>query len=650
MQIGIRPSGKDDLDFLEQLENQSFPGFQRGSRQSIARGIQSGFQEVLIAENKGRKPVGALTLFKYARALRIYSIAIRPEYQNKGVGSYLINHVITQANKQNYERIILEARVSDPKLVSWYQSRGFTITEKVKDYYREGEDAYKLELKTQALAAGRKLGNLIVTNQPSKWAFPDVNARVISVKEYISNPVYASNNDLRIFNLCSSYKYQSYGYYVSLLASARGQRSIPSTISIRDFKIPGVIHSAAYDIEEQINKSLGRIKTNKFSMKIYFGHASKKGYNTLAMKLFNLFEAPLFEVNFVKDETWIIKSMKVITYDKVPEQDIPLMGLSAAKYFSKKRFNKTKLVNYKYDIAILVNPDESTPPSCPRALHKFKQAAHRKGLYVEFITRADRDKINQFDALFIRETTSVNNHTYEFSRIAYSEGLVVIDDPWSIMKCSNKIYQNEIFKKHKILTPETTIFTKNLFNASDLDTMQFPLILKQPDSAFSLGITKVEDKEEAVIALNELFKKSDMVVCQEFLYSDFDWRIGILDNTPLFACKYYMSKGHWQIYNWKGEKEGASGDWETIDISSVPEEVVNTALKASALIGDGLYGVDLKMIGGKVYVVEVNDNPNIDADIEDAVLRDQLYDLIINSLYNRIEIAKNIQRIDFRRK
>ncbi|MBE0650421.1 MAG: GNAT family N-acetyltransferase [Bacteroidales bacterium] len=650
MKIGIRPSDINDLNFLENIENQSFPDFQKGTRKSIARGIQSNFQEVLIAENKARTPIGALTLFKYSKALRIYSIAILPEYQNKGVGSFLIKHVFELANKLNYERIILEASASNTKLVMWYQAQGFTIVEKITDYYCPGEDAYKMEYITNATLLSKRLGNVIVLNQPSKWSFPNVNAKVISVKEYISNPVYASNNDLRIFNLCSSYKYQSYGYYVSLLASARGQRSIPSTIAIRDFKIPGVIHSAAFDIEELINKSLNKIKTNKFSFKIYFGHSSKKGYNALAMKLFNLFEAPLFEVNFVKDETWIIKSMKVLTFDKLPEEDIQIIDKSARKYFSKKRFNKAKLVNYKYDIAILVNPDESTPPSCPRALNKFKQAANRKGLYVEFITKADINKINQFDALFIRETTSVNNHTYDFSRIAYSEGLVVIDDPWSIMKCSNKIYQNEIFKKHKILTPETTIFTKNLFNINDLDKMRFPLILKQPDSAFSLGITKVENKEEAAIALNNLFKKSDMVVCQEFLYSDFDWRIGILDNRPIFACKYYMSEGHWQIYNWKGEKEDNPGDFETISIDSVPDIVVDTALKASTLIGDGLYGVDLKMIDGKVYVVEVNDNPNIDADIEDNVLKDALYDTVINSIYNRIEIAKNIQRIDFMRK
>ncbi|WP_142532281.1 RimK-like ATPgrasp N-terminal domain-containing protein [Saccharicrinis carchari] len=44
------------------------------------------------------------------------------------------------------------------------------------------------------------------------------------------------------------YQYQSDGYYVSLLASARGQRIIAGSISIRDFPWLSVIHSAAYDI------------------------------------------------------------------------------------------------------------------------------------------------------------------------------------------------------------------------------------------------------------------------------------------------------------------------------------------------------------------------------------------------------------------
>ena len=54
----------------------------------------------------------------------------------------------------------------------------------------------------------------------------------------------------------------------------------------------------------------------------------------------------------------------------------------------------------------------------------------------------------EFDALFIRETTSVNHHTYRFASRAAAEGLVVIDDPTSIVRCSNKVYQAELFQRH----------------------------------------------------------------------------------------------------------------------------------------------------------------------------------------------------------
>ena len=89
-----------------------------------------------------------------------------------------------------------------------------------------------------------------------------------------------------------------------------------------------------------------------------------------------------------------------------------------------------------------------------------------------------------------------------------------------------------------------------------------------------------------------------------------------------------------------------AGDSETLPLENVPETVVKTALKAASIIGDGLYGVDLKMIDGKVYVVEVNDNPNIDYGIEDLVSGNALYETIMQSFMNRIEIAKNVQKIE----
>jgi glutathione synthase/RimK-type ligase-like ATP-grasp enzyme len=65
--------------------------------------------------------------------------------------------------------------------------------------------------------------------------------------------------------------------------------------------------------------------------------------------------------------------------------------------------------------------------------------------------------------------------------------------------------------------------------------------------------------------------------------------------------------------------------------------VVKLALKATQPIGDGLYGVDLKQVADKPVVIEVNDNPSIDAGVEDAYLGDDLYRRIMQEFLRRME-------------
>ena len=64
------------------------------------------------------------------------------------------------------------------------------------------------------------------------------------------------------------------------------------------------------------------------------------------------------------------------------------------------------------------------------------------------------------------------------------------------------------------------------------------------------------------------------------------------------------------------------------------------ALKAANLIGNGLYGVDMKADNNGVYVIEVNDNPNLDAGVEDDVIKDELYDRVIGEFVRRLDAIK----------
>jgi glutathione synthase/RimK-type ligase-like ATP-grasp enzyme/ribosomal protein S18 acetylase RimI-like enzyme len=647
MNVNIRNSTIGDFSFLEKIEKTCFPVFQQCSRRTLRNSLVSTFQEVWVAEIKKAKkkiPVATMTLHIHSRTLRVFSIGVLPEYQGGGIGMKLITHACNHGMARGYEKVSLEARANDEKLIRWYESAGFKETEVLKDYYCEGEDAKRMVFvmsrpKTRALTS-----NLIVVDNPSKWKLELEDVQVVSSKSYLSDHEFQSMKNVRVFNLCNSYRYQSLGYYVSLLGSAREHRTIPSVTTIRDFKNLSVIRSIANDIDELIQTVLEKVTETKFALNIYFGQTVDPTFRTLGHKLYLLFEAPLLQINLIKNDHWLIQKVVPLNLSKISSFDHEKIQEFASAYFSRKRFQRPRLKHYKYDLAILINPNEPKPPSCPAALRNFKNAANEVGFYVDFITKDDYENICEYDALFIRETTNVNDHTYQFARRAYAEGLAVIDDPWSILRCSNKIYLNERMHQNRIETPNTIVLTKGMFKESSFEKIKYPVVLKQPDSAFSFGVLKANDAEEMSEAVKKLFKKSDLIIVQEFLPSEFDWRIGVLDQMPLFACKYYMAKDHWQIYNWNASKEEGEGESETIPVEDVPEAVLKVAVKAASLMGDGLYGVDLKVVEDKVYLIEVNDNPNIDVGIEDLVLKEEIYLRIMQSLYKRIEVSRNLAR------
>jgi len=80
-----------------------------------------------------------------------------------------------------------------------------------------------------------------------------------------------------------------------------------------------------------------------------------------------------------------------------------------------------------------------------------------------------------------------------------------------------------------------------------------------------------------------------------------------------------------------------TNDAEPLAAEAAPRGVVRTALRAARLFGDGLYGVDLKQLGKQFCVIEVNDNPSIEAGVEDQVLKDELYGRIMRGFVRRLD-------------
>lgn len=480
---------------------------------------------------------------------------------------------------------------------------------------------------------------LLVVNQNDNWPLNIEGVQIVTSRAYLSDPQFSLMRRVRVFNLCKSYSYQSVGYYVSLLAEARGHKPFPDAYSLMSMGSQQVVRFISDDLDELIQKSLAPLKSTRFDLSIYFGRNMAKRYDKLSQKLFNTLHAPFLRASFVKQKKWILQKASPIASKDIPATHWSFVVSAAEEYFRKKR----KVVHRKaptgFDLAILIAPDDTQTPSDDRAIKKFMKAGASLNLGVELIQKEDYSRLAEFDALFIRETTSVNHHTYNFARRAAIEGLVVIDDPESILKCTNKVFLAELLQRHKIPIPKTMIAHRD--NMTQVAaTLGLPCILKQPDSSFSQGVMKVSTKEEAQEKMKKLFTRSEMIIAQQFLPTDFDWRIGVLDKKPLYACRYFMAKGHWQIIDYGKTGKIREGNADAIRIEDVPEPVLNTALKAANLIGDGLYGVDLKFVGKKVYVIEVNDNPNIDAGMEDLILKDELYQTVIKSFIRRIEEKK----------
>ena len=290
--------------------------------------------------------------------------------------------------------------------------------------------------------------------------------------------------------------------------------------------------------------------------------------------------------------------------------------------------NAYKYKKYLYRIAMLFTPEEKYPPSDKKALNKFIKEGSRLGVNLELVNR--NVDLTKYNALFIRDMTHPENYCYELSNKAETLGLIVIDDPKSIELCTNKVIMDTLFRDNNIPTLKSWVVKLD----SDLINFnEFPLVVKIPDGSFSSGVHKVSNKEELIDLLNKLFYIYDELLIQEYAYTEFDWRIGILDNDILFICKYYMVKDFWKILDHHSTGY-IDGDSKTLTIEESPKELLELAIKCSKMIGTGLYGIDIKEKNNNFYVIEINDNPNIDYGIEDE--KSNIYEKIILHFKNQI--------------
>jgi glutathione synthase/RimK-type ligase-like ATP-grasp enzyme len=375
--------------------------------------------------------------------------------------------------------------------------------------------------------------------------------KIITTRDYLAHPSLFRGARPKVINLSNNVGYQSRGYYASLLAGSRGHKVIPTVETMIDLSEKKLYEHALPELEVVLNrcrKDLGG--TLPARIPVFFGIGPSKAWDRFAKLLFDWFRAPALEVAIKDNGEWAtIRKIGFLPLARMTDEEEKTFLASLERYTQREWRDTKERTPARYTFATLINPQEELSPSSIASLKHWARIAEKMGVEVEPITRKDLAKLANYDALFIRETTSISNHTYRFARRAQQEGMPVIDDPLSMIRCTNKVYLNELMTFNKVPVPPTMMIAGVADMEAAAQALGFPLVLKIPDSAFSRGVKKASDFAELKALATAWLEDSDLLIAQKYLPTEFDWRIGVLGGEPLFACQYLMAKKHWQIVN-----------------------------------------------------------------------------------------------------
>ena len=76
----------------------------------------------------------------------VVSIAVMDEHRCNGFGSAIVNEAVNGGKIRQCSELYLEVRCSNNEAVRLYEKLGFSIIQRLKTYYRDGEDAYVMAI------------------------------------------------------------------------------------------------------------------------------------------------------------------------------------------------------------------------------------------------------------------------------------------------------------------------------------------------------------------------------------------------------------------------------------------------------------------------------------------------------------------------
>jgi len=123
---------REDLDEVLTIERLSFPS--AWSRDSYLRELRSRNSFYFVARLSGAI-IGHAGMWTVSDEAHISTIAVHPDYRRRGLGCYLLSHLIQLARRQRAAKITLEVREANHIARSLYRKFGFDEMGLLPRYY-----------------------------------------------------------------------------------------------------------------------------------------------------------------------------------------------------------------------------------------------------------------------------------------------------------------------------------------------------------------------------------------------------------------------------------------------------------------------------------------------------------------------------------
>ena len=152
-QFSLRRFEPDDLNEVVDINEKCLP---ENYSHVFFMGLYESFPETFVVAEAEKKLIGyimcriessfsglSLRPFSIMKKGHVISIAVLPEYRQKGVGTALLERALqAMSNHYGAKSCYLEVRISNTSAINLYKKSGFEIERTIKEYYSDGEPAH----------------------------------------------------------------------------------------------------------------------------------------------------------------------------------------------------------------------------------------------------------------------------------------------------------------------------------------------------------------------------------------------------------------------------------------------------------------------------------------------------------------------------